>query len=692
MGTRDDVFDLRAPFARYRLRVHAFALPPADAAQAELRRQARLDLRVGIQWREPEVLRVALALDRALSGRAFHDFDGFGGVSSHSLSERQLESLAHRLTESFDLGRISVERESLPSLTDRQEPFTGKLPPLPPPPKEKKTTFFDVRFVDEIGQAISGVSVEYQVDGGFRDVTTNAAGVALLEDVKDSTAKVSITEVAKVEKVLEPRWRSSRPGAPRKEANTMKLVFVGAPVGPLGVKAVLPHTVVLEPPLGRLFVELWDKTGRLRHVDRPYTITGPMSFQGTTDSLGRLVHDGVLPGTYQLELTVEHPLGIDKYQLPLMVLDPSESLPQVRMVGAVPASLLARIRGLLFETNKTFILPTALDSLTKIRGIYEENDPGELLLVGHTDTTGDNSVNDPLSLDRAENVRAYLEDDVETWFKFYSNSRSESSRWGKNEDLMMIQAMPDFVSKPPEEDPVVWFQRTRGLEQDGVAGPNTRRKLIGEYMLLDGVSLSEGDFDIKPTSHGCGEHFPLDETGEALDTAPEDEARDQLDRRVELFFFDKEFGINPKPPGKNSRKGSPQYPKWRENATLEFDSEIGPVQDFFVRIHIEPEELARLDERFLLYNDSGSFTQEKSIADAIPGAGFVDLLFTEVPISGVYSLEVFRTQADPYLLFESVPFAELDGHIEEEEVDEAQEEDDLQPVAPDEAEEEAANA
>ncbi len=30
-------------------------------------------------------------------------------------------------------------------------------------------------------QAVSGVPVEYQVDGGFRDVTTNAAGVALLE-------------------------------------------------------------------------------------------------------------------------------------------------------------------------------------------------------------------------------------------------------------------------------------------------------------------------------------------------------------------------------------------------------------------------------------------------------------------------------------------------------------------------------
>ena len=41
-----------------------------------------------------------------------------------------------------------------------------------------------------------------------------------------------------------------------------------------------------------------------------------------------------------------------------------------------------------------------------------------------------------------------------------------------------------------------------------------------------------------------------------LDAAPEDAAEDQVDRRVELFFFDTEFGIVPKPPGKNSPKGS----------------------------------------------------------------------------------------------------------------------------------------
>src|SRR5690606_26941171 len=70
--------------------------------------------------------------------------------------------------------------------------------------------------------------------------------------------------------------------------------------------------------------------------------------------------------------------------------------------------------------------------------------------------------------------------------------------------------------------------------------------------------------DIEITTHGCGENFPVDESGVSLDTTAEDSLRDPLDRRVELFFFDSEFGIVPPPPGKNSGPGSSEYLAWRK--------------------------------------------------------------------------------------------------------------------------------
>ena len=92
------------------------------------------------------------------------------------------------------------------------------------------------------------------------------------------------------------------------------------------------------------------------------------------------------------------------------------------------------------------------------------------------------------------------------------------------------------------------------------------------------------DDAIDATAHGAGENFPLDDTGEELDAAPADNKRDTIDRRVELFFFDAEFGITPPPPGPNSKAGSSQYPVWRKRVAevieLRADDLDGPKVTF----------------------------------------------------------------------------------------------------------------
>ena len=87
-------------------------------------------------------------------------------------------------------------------------------------------------------------------------------------------------------------------------------------------------------------------------------------------------------------------------------------------------------------------------------------------------------------LERADNTAAYLRDDVDTWLAMFDSSVPQKRRWGDAEDDAMLFSMPDFETKPPEEDPLRWFQRTRGLKIDGIAGPETRRQLITEYMAL----------------------------------------------------------------------------------------------------------------------------------------------------------------------------------------------------------------
>ena len=58
---------------------------------------------------------------------------------------------------------------------------------------------------------------------------------------------------------------------------------------------------------------------------------------------------------------------------------------------------MARMRRLCFDTNKCFLLPTDKEAMQKLREIYAPNKSNQLLIVGHTDTTAEPDINDPLS-------------------------------------------------------------------------------------------------------------------------------------------------------------------------------------------------------------------------------------------------------------------------------------------------------
>ncbi|MEO7033657.1 MAG: OmpA family protein, partial [Polyangiaceae bacterium] len=366
-------------------------------------------------------------------------------------------------------------------------------------------TSFEVRFVDEIGQAISRLEVEIAAGDRVEGVTTNAAGVALLEGTTAGSGTVTVLDPAALEDILAPRWARQRLGSAPRGLNTKQREFNGREFGATDIKAGVPNTIVITPQLGKLFVELWDKSGRVRHANRKYTISGPASFDGVTDADGRLLQEDVPVGDYTLTVTLEHFTGdpdaiVETYDTRLLVLDASDAAPQLRMVGAVPRSVRAQL-DMFFDTNKAFLLPTALPAVQKLRELYTDNLPSHLLVVGHADTKGSPAYNDKLSLERAEATTSFLKDDVDGWYKFYGADIDAQKRWGKVEDHLMVISMPGFEAKDPKESEVSWFQRTRGLGVDGKAGKETRRALIEEYMSLDGASLQDANAGANASRH-----------------------------------------------------------------------------------------------------------------------------------------------------------------------------------------------
>ena len=64
--------------------------------------------------------------------------------------------------------------------------------------------------------------------------------------------------------------------------------------------------------------------------------------------------------------------------------------------------------GLLFATGKSDLSASSKNSLTQFANSLKANPDTEVLIEGHTDNTGSDAVNNPLSERRAESVASYL--------------------------------------------------------------------------------------------------------------------------------------------------------------------------------------------------------------------------------------------------------------------------------------------
>ncbi len=265
------------------------------------------------------------------------------------------------------------------------------------------------------------------------------------------------------------------------------------------------------------------------------------------------------------ELPVSKPIEVTLDELKAGLHLPTGQFHTVVVKSGKPRVHRVRLIGMFFATNKCFLLPSAMNGIRKVVQAYTNLGEGEALVVGHTDTTGEPNYNDPLSLERARAVVAYLKDDVDHWLKQYESSIPSNKRWGATETLAMIRALPDALQGAPDKETIEDFQERHKGEHDlgdppvdGKLGPKTRRAAIVEYMDLDGTTLPD---EVAPTAHGCGENFPVVDTGDGVES--------ETNRRVEVFLF--KDGIVPKPAGDNSAPGSSEYPAWVAAITRDID-------------------------------------------------------------------------------------------------------------------------
>ena len=253
----------------------------------------------------------------------------------------------------------------------------------------------------------------------------------------------------------------------------------------------------------------------------------------------------------------------------------------------VASTMRVRLVGMFFDLNKCFLLPSAMRGIRKIKTEYDVHPGCNLLVVGHTDTSGGASENLTLSLERADAVAAFLTDAVGAWESYFAASKPETKRWGTREVQRMLTVLPDGEVSYYQGEPngvedgkhsaaVRAFQGAQGLTVDGIAGPLTRRALIREYMALDGTTLPRGT---TLTTHGCGENFPADDTGDGV--------RDPDNRRVEIFFFD--GPIKPPPASKVSPAGATDYPQWlaQVEETIDVSDHDDDGDSLMIRLHDE---------------------------------------------------------------------------------------------------------
>jgi outer membrane protein OmpA-like peptidoglycan-associated protein len=262
---------------------------------------------------------------------------------------------------------------------------------------------------------------------------------------------------------------------------------------------------------------------------------------------------------------------------------------QVTLVLTRPPIWRVRMVGMLFDADKCFLIPQALDGIKSVVAMHQAHPAAKVVIVGHE---GGDEVQGSvdLALGRAKILADYLTSKPDGWMTWFGSDKSDRERWGAREVQLMLSALAGAGGKPLYDgsSPGVIddkttaalkaFQLANGLTADGKPSSDTRKALVSRYMAIEDTSLAAG---VEPVSHGC--------TGHEDDTITQDGLQPD-DRRLEVLFFDTD--IKPPPSGDTSDGGSPEYPAWRARLVQTVDFENHGIHVQIVDMAKQPMPLA----------------------------------------------------------------------------------------------------
>jgi hypothetical protein len=241
-------------------------------------------------------------------------------------------------------------------------------------------------------------------------------------------------------------------------------------------------------------------------------------------------------------------------------------------IVVLPSTVRVRLVGLLFETDKTFLLPSALECLRALRRLYDDHLGKNVVVCGHVEQTKSSDYSLALSVERSEALAAFLTDDVEDWLSRYLSDQQKSLTWGTREDQYMLSelvakdgnlyfaGLPSGRTDSETERAVQAFQADNGLPI-GTMDTQTRKVLIRQYIVSDDTTLPEGTTVV---THGCGAYHPS--------SATEDAGALPDHGRIELFFFPDQVApapVTPCPEG-----GCAGYTAWVERSRHTIDVNV----------------------------------------------------------------------------------------------------------------------
>ncbi|CAG1002735.1 Outer membrane porin F [Phycisphaerales bacterium] len=199
-----------------------------------------------------------------------------------------------------------------------------------------------------------------------------------------------------------------------------------------------------------------------------------------------------------------------------------------------------------FDFDSSFVRPGVANQTPRFKTLLDQNPGAAVSLFGHADPVGNDDYNKALSGRRAKAMYAMLIREPKMWEELFGAG-----------DLKMahVQVMlrhlgfdpgrTDGTTDQGHKDAVKLFQENNDLANDGVAGPDTRKKIYLVYM--DAVCVDDAgkpfkvakadflgagkDSGGKADFQGCGEFNPLLLFSKSENAALESKA-DKTDRNL----------------------------------------------------------------------------------------------------------------------------------------------------------------